>query len=498
MPGVRIRAGACQKHRTDSTKMTCGKSLIPYGFKTLVETLGKTVLFEQPVDIHQFASIYFKELLAFRAVNPNLDLKELVNLFYINKVIPAGSEKRAEWLSNRGKQAHQNGTASSNMFVPIGQKSCFLIERDSLEDVPDLHEDLIPRLLMTETNFNKSNMVSKKEISEMVAEDQASFVYIYTNTCSVNQDESGFAYIYTNASSVNQEDKLTNIKQRPAHLEVATGQVTQKALPVNCKDTLERANELNNIPILAQVQRALVDNSTNRHAPAPKSQPISRKSESVAEVPTAHRALSSETVRYQKAISATHKAVPVHASAIPTHTEHTPALCSDLPSLDNYKQVLMSFGRVSYPIEAASADQELGVNEAGSEIQDTESISTPYQSEKASSQNSSDSETEGSAPVTYHSYSQVPESQLDLQMLHSETQKDSLSVVIEIFHKVSRFRQSRSLQKAQRVRRQSRRSSGSREAYKRPSGCIGGGDSREASRYSCSRLLIKKTQTQND
>ncbi|XP_042202669.1 calcium-binding tyrosine phosphorylation-regulated protein isoform X3 [Callorhinchus milii] len=67
--------------------MDCSTPVVPYGFRVLLETLGKTVLHEQPVDVHQFASGYFKELLQFRDVHPTLDVIELANLFYLTKAI---------------------------------------------------------------------------------------------------------------------------------------------------------------------------------------------------------------------------------------------------------------------------------------------------------------------------------------------------------------------------------------------------------------------------
>ncbi|GCB64403.1 hypothetical protein scyTo_0004600 [Scyliorhinus torazame] len=480
----------------NNPQMAFSKSVIPYGFKTLVETLGKSILFEQPADIHKFASVYFKELLEFRDVNPTLDLKELVRLFYTNKVITADTVERTQSLSDSEEVAFQIETVSSNMLAPIDQKA-YSLNNTPMEDVSVLQEDLTPSLLMTKTNSDKSNMVSKK-ISEMVEEEEPSFVYIYTNICSVNQDESGFAYIYTNTSSINQADESVSIEHEPTQHKVGTGPIKQ-AFPATYKDASEP--EFNCIPALAQVQKSKVDDGTVRQAAVHKTQPASRKSESVLEASSAHRTLSTGTVMYQKGASMAHKALPVHAELFPTHTEPTSALCSEASVLDNYRQLLMALGRVSYPGRATTTDRELcqkdspmymvamtpgdhkkpekcnselcpvlknrkaketlgnfmytkatdvnekdgkkmenmkepGVNEAGSETGDMDSVSFSSQSEKILNQQTSDSENEGSVPVTYHSYNHIPNSQLDLQLLHSETQQEALNILTEIFQKV--------------------------------------------------------------
>ncbi|XP_048384603.2 uncharacterized protein LOC125451504 [Stegostoma tigrinum] len=476
--------------------MACGKFVIPYGFKTLVETLGKSVLLVQPVDVHQFASVYFKKLLEFRAVNPTLDLRELVRLFYVNKVIHSGPEERKKWLSDSEEPTDPSGTTSSNALAPTDEAACFLNKKTSLEDVPILHENLSPSLLMSETSLNKHNMVSKKEISDIVNEEPPSFVYIYTNICSVNQDESGFTYIYTNSSSANQDIESTSLECGPVHLEVETGPVINNALLASCESTPQR--QFNHPLALARGKRSKNDFSTTKQITAHKSQPVSRKSESVPETFSVHCSPSSGTALYKKAVSVAHRAVPVHIEAIQTHTEHTSALYPDASTLNSYEQLLLALGRIS---KAASAELELcqtdspvymvdmtpgdhknqpekcnsgecfsilktrktkkenlgsflytkktdvnendikkmeirkesGINDAVNEIQETDPLSSNSQNENVLSQHTSALENERSA---YHSYRHVPDSQLDLQLFHSETQQEALNVLTEIFHKV--------------------------------------------------------------
>ncbi|XP_051879600.1 calcium-binding tyrosine phosphorylation-regulated protein-like isoform X2 [Pristis pectinata] len=475
--------------------MSCGKSVIPYGFKTVVETLGKTVLLKQPTDIHQFASVYFQELLEFRADNPTLDLKELVSLFYVKKVITEDPEKRTvsepEELAGENDQ---NVTLPCNMFVPIDQKACFPIKSPSSELAPVMHEDLMPKGSLPDPSINKSNTEFKREIDEEAAEDKPCFVYLYTS--STDRDESAFAYICPDAASVKQED-IGNIECEPAHIEVATPQMTEKGAHANCKLV---SNEFNSIPILTRIQQTQVYNSTNRKASVHKSRKTTRKSASFPETPSVNRAFSSDMAVIQKPIHQIHKAVPIHSEAVSTYTENFPVLPTDLSVLDNYKQYLISLERDSYPIEVATANKEFGqknslaqivdatpgdhkkhlekcnsrecslvletrrikremlgkscenfqntkktdVNETHTNkmeyvketgvyetvngMQDMESISTPSQSDRCS-------ENDFSPPAAYCSCNQASKL-LDVQMLHSETQQESLNIMTEVFHKL--------------------------------------------------------------
>ncbi|XP_043543542.1 uncharacterized protein LOC122548814 [Chiloscyllium plagiosum] len=224
---------------------------------------------------------------------------------------------------------------------------------------------------------------------------------------------------------------------------------------------------------------------------------MSRKSESVPETFSVHRFPSPGTAVNQKVVPVAHRTVPVHTEAIPTHTEHTSALYSDGSTLNSYKQLLFTLGRVS---KAASAEMELcqtdspvymidmttgdhrnqpekcnsgehfsvlktrktkneklgsflyakkiDVNEkdikkmeiqkelgvnAVNEIEEMDSISSSSQNENILRHHAATSENEGSA---YHNYRHVPDSHMDVQRFDSETQQEVLNALTEIFHKV--------------------------------------------------------------
>ncbi|XP_069778701.1 uncharacterized protein [Narcine bancroftii] len=374
--------------------MAFRKSVVPYGFKTLVETLGKTVLLKQPADIHQFASIYFKELLTFRAVNPTLDLKELANLFYLKKVITEGVEKiTASEVEESGDQNDHSFTQLCNTSVPIDQKVSFPIMSLPLKDKPVFQEDLIMKESVVDPSNNNSNPVPQK-----AAKDKMGFVYLEkpntqpqpTNfplqplqpclpvphrtcqpqtslqltwtftpsinlrprsqakedTSSVNKDE--LASTCPDPSSVEQEDKLGNIECKSADLEVAVLQMTEKAPSPICKLA---SVELDSFPILTRVQEAQLFKSSNRHGPAHKSQKTARKSESTCSI---HHALSSDVGTIQEPIHL------IHSKAISTCAERFPLPPTDFSVLDNYQQYLIPLETDSYPVEVASTNWEFG------------------------------------------------------------------------------------------------------------------------------------------
>ncbi|XP_055490255.1 uncharacterized protein LOC129696412 isoform X1 [Leucoraja erinacea] len=473
--------------------MACNKAIIPYGFKTVVKTLGKLVLLKQPADIHQFASIYFKELIEFRAVNPSLDLRQLVNLFYVKKVvITEGPENKTASEPESADQHNQDVSLPCNMFAPIDQKDCSPIMCPTLEDKPVLHEDSMQRRSVTHSSINKSNAVFTKELAERAAEDKPCFVYLYTS--SVNQDKSAFAYICPDASLVEQDNRLRNVKQEPAHLDVTVPNVTNRGARSNCRHS---SNEFSSIPILTRIQQAQVYKSTNRQVPVHKSGTMTRRSESFPDTCLLHRVLSSDVAVIQNPIHMIHKAVPIHSEAVSAYAEHIPILSTDPSALDSSKQHLLPLEGDSCATEVASDDKEFGeknllpqiidatpgdhgehlekctsheclslpeggkitgeipvgspenvqnteetnvndthphrmeyvketgVDETVNEAQDMESILTHSQSDR-------NSENYFYPPLTYCQAANP----LDVHMLHSETQQETLSIMNEVFHKM--------------------------------------------------------------
>ncbi|XP_043363916.1 calcium-binding tyrosine phosphorylation-regulated protein isoform X2 [Dermochelys coriacea] len=73
--------------------------VVPYGLKTLLEGVSRAVLKTSPSNITEFAALYFRELIAFREENPNLDITDLVREFHFTRVegwIDRMPEKRAD------------------------------------------------------------------------------------------------------------------------------------------------------------------------------------------------------------------------------------------------------------------------------------------------------------------------------------------------------------------------------------------------------------------
>uniref|UniRef100_A0A8C8S5K0 Calcium-binding tyrosine phosphorylation-regulated protein n=1 Tax=Pelusios castaneus TaxID=367368 RepID=A0A8C8S5K0_9SAUR len=73
--------------------------VVPYGLKTLLEGVSRAVLKTSPSNITEFAALYFRELIAFREENPNLDITDLVREFHFTRVDSWSDrlpEKRAE------------------------------------------------------------------------------------------------------------------------------------------------------------------------------------------------------------------------------------------------------------------------------------------------------------------------------------------------------------------------------------------------------------------
>nr|XP_025037510.1 calcium-binding tyrosine phosphorylation-regulated protein isoform X2 [Pelodiscus sinensis] len=60
--------------------------VVPYGLKTLLEGVSRAVLKTSPSNITEFAALYFRELIAFREENPNLDITDLVREFHFTRV----------------------------------------------------------------------------------------------------------------------------------------------------------------------------------------------------------------------------------------------------------------------------------------------------------------------------------------------------------------------------------------------------------------------------
>ncbi|KAH1176761.1 hypothetical protein KIL84_010463 [Mauremys mutica] len=73
---------------TELTKMHSSKPrlVVPYGLKTLLEGVSRAVLKTSPSNITEFAALYFRELIAFREENPNLDITDLVREFHFTRV----------------------------------------------------------------------------------------------------------------------------------------------------------------------------------------------------------------------------------------------------------------------------------------------------------------------------------------------------------------------------------------------------------------------------
>uniref|UniRef100_A0A8C4VXG6 Calcium-binding tyrosine phosphorylation-regulated protein n=2 Tax=Gopherus TaxID=38771 RepID=A0A8C4VXG6_9SAUR len=59
--------------------------VVPYGLKTLLEGVSRAVLKTSPSNITEFAALYFRELIAFREENPNLDITDLVREFHFTR-----------------------------------------------------------------------------------------------------------------------------------------------------------------------------------------------------------------------------------------------------------------------------------------------------------------------------------------------------------------------------------------------------------------------------
>nr|XP_008176844.1 calcium-binding tyrosine phosphorylation-regulated protein isoform X1 [Chrysemys picta bellii]XP_023955342.1 calcium-binding tyrosine phosphorylation-regulated protein isoform X1 [Chrysemys picta bellii] len=60
--------------------------VVPYGLKTLLEGVSRAVLKTNPSNITEFAALYFRELIAFREENPNLDITDLIREFHFTRV----------------------------------------------------------------------------------------------------------------------------------------------------------------------------------------------------------------------------------------------------------------------------------------------------------------------------------------------------------------------------------------------------------------------------
>ncbi|XP_025037506.2 uncharacterized protein LOC102446746 isoform X1 [Pelodiscus sinensis] len=60
--------------------------VVPYGLKTLLEGVSRAVLKASPSNITEFTALYFRELIAFREENPNLDITDLVREFHFTRV----------------------------------------------------------------------------------------------------------------------------------------------------------------------------------------------------------------------------------------------------------------------------------------------------------------------------------------------------------------------------------------------------------------------------
>uniref|UniRef100_A0A8D0HFE5 Calcium-binding tyrosine phosphorylation-regulated protein n=1 Tax=Sphenodon punctatus TaxID=8508 RepID=A0A8D0HFE5_SPHPU len=59
--------------------------VVPYGLKTLLEGVSRAILKTNPSNITEFAALYFRELIAFREENPNLDVKDLIREFHLTR-----------------------------------------------------------------------------------------------------------------------------------------------------------------------------------------------------------------------------------------------------------------------------------------------------------------------------------------------------------------------------------------------------------------------------
>ncbi|CAM5109933.1 unnamed protein product [Natator depressus] len=122
-----------------STKMHSSKPrlVVPYGLKTLLEGVSRAVLKTSPSNITEFAALYFRELIAFREENPNLDITDLVREFHFTRV-EGWTDRMPEKRADLGDQFMQDISVVSPLSEePKRKEKSTDTEEDQLHEGPE-------------------------------------------------------------------------------------------------------------------------------------------------------------------------------------------------------------------------------------------------------------------------------------------------------------------------------------------------------------------------
>ncbi|XP_048696450.1 calcium-binding tyrosine phosphorylation-regulated protein isoform X4 [Caretta caretta] len=121
--------------------------VVPYGLKTLLEGVSRAVLKTSPSNITEFAALYFRELIAFREENPNLDITDLVREFHFTRV-EGWTDRMPEKRADLGDKFMQDISVVSPLSEEPKQK-----EKSTDTEEDQLHEGPEPEYSSKTTQY---------------------------------------------------------------------------------------------------------------------------------------------------------------------------------------------------------------------------------------------------------------------------------------------------------------------------------------------------------